>query len=270
MLRPAPVALKSLVRTLWSQSAAAGIPTAPAEAREQVLPSGCLHLVIRLDGPPLRLIDPDNGRVSEPGSAVVAGIRDRFHRKQAAAGIATVGVQLHAGAARALFGVSAAEIAGQHLPLDALLGSQADRLREQLQAAEGPAQRLDRLASWLIAQRVNTADPHPAVLATLAGLRAGDSIAEVVRSSGFSHRYLAARFLDAVGLTPKRFQRVLRFQRALAMAHARPMRAWADIAHSAGYSDQAHLSREFQAIAGVAPGVWRRAAPRHRHHLPMP
>ncbi len=328
MLRPAPAALRSLVRTLWSHQAIAAAGS-HGHTREHVLPSGCLHLVIRLDGPPLRLIDADSGRASESGLArishtppaaaadpravarsapvgrldvvcatpspstaplpapqhgidalateprgncglaVVAGIRDRYYAKQAGDAASSVGVQLLPGAARALFGVSACELAGRHLPLGALLGHDSDRLRERLQSITQAARRLALMADWLTARLASARAPHPVVLEAIVGLRAGDSVVEVVRRSGFSHRHLGARFVDAVGLTPKRFQRVLRFQHVLAAAHRQPARSWLDIALAAGYTDQAHFNREFREFAGVSPGAWRRAAPRHRHHLPI-
>ena len=58
---------------------------------------------------------------------------------------------------------------------------------------------------------------------------------------------------------------MMRFDRALALA-ADPAQNWADIALTAGYSDQAHLSREFSALAGMSPQAWRQtgaASPRH-------
>ncbi|MNG36878.1 Helix-turn-helix domain protein [compost metagenome] len=59
---------------------------------------------------------------------------------------------------------------------------------------------------------------------------------------------------------------MMRFDRVLALAADDPARAWADIALAAGYSDQAHLSREFSALAGLSPQAWRQtgaASPRH-------
>lgn len=269
MLRPAHPALTPFVHRLWSHPAAATAGGASAAGREHVLPSGYLHLVIRLDGPPLRRVDPLSGDLIEYGPAVVAGIRDRFYAKQVGDPSSSVGVQLRAGAARALFGVAADELAGRHVPLDDLLGRTAGLLRDHLHSEPSETRRLAVLEAFL-AQRLQAArTPQPVVLEAIAALAAGDAVAVVVRRSGFSHRHLGERFVDAVGLTPKRFQRVLRFQQVLRLAHGQSGRSWAEIAHRAGYSDQAHFNREFRAFAGVSPGSWRRAEPRHRHHLPI-
>jgi AraC-like DNA-binding protein len=73
----------------------------------------------------------------------------------------------------------------------------------------------------------------------------------------WSRKHLAARFHDEVGLPPKTIARIARFNRAEAMAVAGDGDGWADIAAACGYADQAHLVREFTALAGATPGAWR-------------
>ncbi|MFS2055915.1 helix-turn-helix domain-containing protein, partial [Variovorax sp. CT11-76] len=86
---------------------------------------------------------------------------------------------------------------------------------------------------------------------------------------GYSHRRFIALFRGAIGLTPKEYARVMRFDRALALA-ADPARPWAEIAVEAGYADQAHLSREFSALAGMAPQAWRRPGATSPRPLAVP
>lgn len=227
-----------------------------------------IHVAIRLGGPPLRLFAPD-GAALEPGQAVVAGARDRHYVKEVAAGVPSVGALLRPGAARALLGVPAGELAGRHVPLEVLLGADAARLRERLLGEAAPQRRLDLLEALLVARLPGVRGLHPAVAAALAGIAAGDDVGSVVARSGFSHRHLGALFVDAVGLTPQRFRRVRRFQLALDAHRRNPALAWAQIAHGAGYADQAHFTREFRGFTGVRPQDYRRAAPAVRHHLPL-
>jgi AraC-like DNA-binding protein len=90
----------------------------------------------------------------------------------------------------------------------------------------------------------------------------------VVGESGCSHRTFIALFRRAVGLTPKRYCRVLRFRRAL-QDTAAGSGSLADLAAAAGYRDQAHFNRDFREFAGVTPGEYCRASPRAPHHLPI-
>lgn len=266
MKRPPSAVLRPFVALLWSQPPGAMRP-GPTPG-EHVLPTGMMHLAIRLGGPPLRLLDPD-GAVREPGPAVVAGARDRHYAKQAVAGAPSVGAVLRPGAARALFGPSAGELAGRHVALDDLLGAHAARLHERLLEEPDPRRQLELLEAFLAARLPRARGLHPAVAGALAGFAAGADIGRVVARSGYSHRHLGALFVDAVGLTPQRFRRVRRFQLALDLHWRDPSLAWARVAHEAGYADQAHFVREFRGFTGVRPQDYRRAAPVDRNHLPL-
>ena len=255
---------------LWSQSAGAPGPVTGGAMCEHVLPTGLMHLAIRLGGPPLRVLDPESGAAPDLGHAVIGGARDRYYAKQAVAGAPSVGVQLLPGAARALFGVSAGELAGRHVSLDALLGADAGHLCDRLREESAPQRRLDLVEAYLAARLPRARGLHPAVAEALAGFGAGNDVGSVVARSGYSHRHLGALFVDAVGLTPQRFRRVHRFQLALDAHRRDPSLAWTQVAYGAGYADQAHFVREFRAFTGVRPQDYRRAAPAARHHLPLP
>ena len=75
---------------------------------------------------------------------------------------------------------------------------------------------------------------------------------ELSRGTGFSREHLIRRFREQIGLTPKAYANVLRFNHALATARMGNV-SWAEIAHACGYYDQAHLINDFQRYAGRAP-----------------
>lgn len=269
MQRPARPALRPFVASLWSQPATAAEAGGAPAPREHVLPTGMMHVAIRLGDTPLRLLDP-RGRVMEtPGYAVVGGARDRYYVKDTTRPSPSVGVQLHPGAARALFGVPAGELAGRHVPLEALLGPGVALLRQRLLEEMAPDRQIDLLEAFLAACLPRARGLHPAVAEALAGFMDGRNVAAVVARSGYSHRHLGALFVDAVGLTPQRFRRVRRFQQALDSYRRDPAMSWAHLAQMAGYSDQAHFVREFRAFTGVCPQDYRRAAPVSSNHMPV-
>jgi transcriptional regulator GlxA family with amidase domain len=74
---------------------------------------------------------------------------------------------------------------------------------------------------------------------------------------GVSERQLRRRFAEAVGYGPKTLARVLRFQRFLALAGTSD--DLARLALSAGYADQAHLTRETRRLAARTPRELLRA-----------
>jgi AraC-like DNA-binding protein len=262
--------LQPFVETLWAISSADDIHVAPRR-RERVLPTGRMHVAFRLSGDPLRVFEDADDRLGQlAGDAVVGGARDVHYIRDESRPAWSVGAQLRPGAAEAFFGVPADELAGRHTPLDDLWGRDVVWMREQLLEAPMLHQRIDRLESILTARLSMRRDLHPAVLSALERLRAASSIRHIVHASGYSHRTLISIFRRSVGLTPKQYSRVLRFQRVLEMvAGARGVPSLVDVAMAAGYSDQAHFSREFRAFAGVTPTEYRRASPELSHHVPV-
>lgn len=267
--RPPCPALQPYVRQLWALSPGA-VPTAPL-VREHVLPTGDTHLAFRLGGPALRIFHGAHDAQGEVlGHAVVGGARSCFHIREAGGAGGSVGALLKPGGARALLGVPADALAGRHTPLDALWGPGAARLLDQLHEAGGPHLQLDWLEAVLLARVAQGAAAHPAVALALARLRGGATVAKAVQATGLSHRSVLTLVRQATGLAPKEYTRVHRLQAVLRAASCADPPGWAQLALQAGFSDQAHFSREFRAFAGLTPQAWRRAAPRHPSHVPAP
>ena len=107
---------------------------------------------------------------------------------------------------------------------------------------------------------------HPPIARAIAALREGSGVAALVTASGYSHKRFIALFREQTGLAPKSFARVQRLQSVL---KAPLQQSLADVAHHAGYSDQAHLQREFLALTGLTPQAWRRSGAAELHHLPL-
>jgi AraC-like DNA-binding protein len=237
--------------------------------RESVLPTGAAHVVFRVSDHPLRVFDGEGdaaGRVV--GLAVVGGPRAAPYVRDVSAPTRSVGAQLQPGAVLPLLGVPADALAGQHVALDQIWGRDVDTLRGRIAEAEGSEAQLDVFEAVLAARLPRVRGVHPAVAMALERFHAGVDVGAVVHESGFSHRRFIAVFRKAVGLTPKLYCRVLRFQRALLRA-ADPAATWTDVALDAGYSDQPHLGRDFRELAGISPARYRALAPAHDHHVPV-
>lgn len=257
LIRPPCARLRPFVKLLWAGRT-------PAGGRERVLPTGGAHLVFRVDGPPLRLFASEaDAEGVTIGHAIVGGPRDQAYLRDVSTETASVGAQLWPGALALILGMPAEELAGRHA---ALPWRDAARVQERL-AGLREAERLDGLEAELLRRLPAGLDVDPAVAAALRALEAGADIAQIVAASGFSHRHFIARFVHHVGLTPKRFQRVLRFQAGLTAIRSEA--SLADAAYAAGFSDQAQLSREVRRITGLSPRELRGAARANANHVPL-
>ena len=162
------------------------------------------------------------------------------------AGAAAIGVRFRVGAAGAALGLPAAELLDATVPLEDVWGRDGDRIAERVAAAPTAAAQLaDARAGCRRA--AGAASRTPLVRAAATGVRR--------TALGIGDRQLRRRFAAAVGYGPKTLQRILRFQRFLALAahEAAPDLAW--LALEAGYADQAHLTRECTRLAGLPPAA---------------
>jgi AraC-like DNA-binding protein len=97
-------------------------------------------------------------------------------------------------------------------------------------------------------------DAHPAVgfaIQRFRHLPSAISVAEVARSTGLSQRRFSQLFRERVGLPPKVWCRVQRFQHAVRQLYAGADLRWSDLALDCGFYDQSHFANEFRAFSGI-------------------
>jgi AraC-like DNA-binding protein len=261
---PSP-ALRPFVQTLWATAEPAGATT-----RERVLPTGAMHVVIRLSEDPLRVFaDADDPIGHAFPHAVIGGARANAYIRDVSRPIRSVGAQLHPGAAPLVVGMPADELAHQHTSLDDLFGTPVRALRQRLLETESLEERLAVFEAFLAARLPAVRGVQPVVAHALGRIAAAVDVGHIVRESGYSHRAFVSLFRRNVGLAPKTYARVHRFSQLLQRLTRHPKLTWAQLALEAGYSDQAHLSREFREIAGVSPTEYERLRAESLHHVPL-
>lgn len=167
-------------------------------------------------------------------------------------GSAIAGVRLRPGAARLVLGrMPVDEVRGLQVPWDAAPPSLTDRL-----AAAGSAEAAAQVLDAFVAALTPEYEPDTAVEQAVRMLRSGQArhVRALADAVGISERQLRRRFTEAVGYGPKTLHSVLRFQHALNLSRrAGASAGLADIAHQAGYADQAHFTREVRRLAGMTP-----------------
>ena len=171
------------------------------------------------------------------------------------------------------------ELVNTHVELEMLWGRQGRELRERLQNATRPMDKFRVLEAILLARLSRLSIQGDVVQFALDALgRSGaTSVRDVTQGVGLSHRRFIEVFKAEVGLTPKLFQRVKRFQRILAHVRQAPALEWSRLAVDFGFFDQSHLIRDFVVFSGFSPAEFarhlqelhRRGVHLKRHHLPL-
>lgn len=216
-----------------------------ADDEHTILPSSSAVLGVQVSG---RVRGP-SGLLSTAG---VTGLQE-CARTYAYVGATTSLLVRFTPQGAACLGVPASTLTSRNVGLDDFLKpARVREMHERVGAAPNDAARVAALEDFLVALPFED-DPLVARALELVAPSTGDvRVAVVARSLGLSERQLERRFLQRVGITPKRFATLLRFERALALARTAPSLTAAAL--DAGYYDQSHFIRDFRRFAGIAPG----------------
>ena len=229
----------------------------PERKTERILPTGTFELVINLRQNELRFYDaerPENS--SHLSGAIVSGASGRGFTPDTAEETFIIGVHFKPGGAFPFLGLPAGDFADTHVDLETLWGPPAGRLRERLCEARTSAVRFQLLEEALVSRLCHGVEQHYAVSAALDMFgknQAGPRVREAANYLGLSQRRFIQVFKAEVGMTPKLFSRIQRFQQTRTFIQHNPSINWADLAVDLGYFDQSHFIREFLEFSGLSP-----------------
>ena len=167
----------------------------------------------------------------------------------------TFAVVFQPGGLSALLSVSAEVFTNQHFDGRAVCGAWVSNLRSRLGASSSFAERV-RHADHYLLQRCPAASVRGDVTSAARALlcRSGNRrMSNLVAASGLSARQFERLFVAQVGMPPKVYARVVRFEAALKRKKQAPELRWTDVAHEIGYYDHMHMVHDFHLLAGATP-----------------
>jgi AraC-like DNA-binding protein len=250
-----------------------------APRKERIVPSGTSELVINLRDDEIRIHHPAHSKHTCLSGAVLSGPYSSILVVDAMQHESMLGVHFKPGGAFPFLGALASDLTDAHADLADLWGRSASELRERLCDVGTPWQRFQIMEEVLTDRLSRARKEHVAVAIALNGFGpygTGASVRDVTRDVGICQRRFSKVFADQVGLTPKVFCRILRFQRVRTLADQIEKPDWAQIASTCGYFDQSHLINDFQEFSGFSPTQYlRHLRPNQQdgrlksHHLPL-
>jgi AraC-like DNA-binding protein len=168
-----------------------------------------------------------------------------------------VGAYLEPGTTSALLQVSAVELTDRIVGLELLWGAASVRLAEDL-VEQDEETRVDLLEAALVARLRRARDPDRRIDVTGLARWARDeparmTVRRLAAAAGVSRQHLARVFRESVGVSPKRYCRLVRFQAGLAHAGRGAGVPWARVAAELGYADQSHMIAEFRELSSLTP-----------------
>jgi len=245
---------------------------AQPHAYERLLPDGSMELVVNLKDDEIRAYDRrDLRRFERLEPAILVGPHSEYFVLDTMQQVRVLGVHFRPGGAFPFVRPPADELHGQQVSMSELWGGFARELRERLLVARTVDAQFDLMEAALAARLTRPLEHHRAVAFGLREFQCGTrGVGEVIDAAGISARRFIEVFKQQVGIAPKLYCRVQRFQRVIrGLRVTGPAIDWADIALSNGYCDQAHLIHDFRDIAGISPGEYLIRRTEHLNHVPM-
>lgn len=225
---------------------------------ERVLPDGSFELIIDLKERPRKLFEDLQGQnYCEYRRAWISGAHSAFILIDAQPASSMIGAHFKPGGASA-FGIPAVALKERVEELEAIWNREALEVREILLETESIAEKFRILEDFLI-ERLDVTRSFDRIDHAIARFKRSPQcvrIREVAGELGISHKHFVTEFVHRVGVTPKRFCRIQRFQRVLAEITSGHMISWVSLANDLGFADQAHFIHEFQHFSGINPRAY--------------
>jgi AraC-like DNA-binding protein len=245
-----PVPLSEFVDLFWLSDM-----YSPPHPQERLMPSGMMNLVVTWDA---------NGTFWSG----VSGVHTKAMLLDTSVPFTVFGISFKPGGAFPFLPMPAGELQDLHVPLEAVWGARANDVCESLLEACTPVRKFQIVERTLLAIARGKFDRHRAVRYAIRAL--GDAlrprpIAQIVDDVGMSQRRFIEIFRDEVGVTPKAFARLRRFQHVLGAVEHRTEVDWAGVAVSCGYFDQAHFIHDFRDFSGVSPSMYLKCRASRNH-----
>lgn len=238
---------------------------------ERVLPMGAAQLIVNLKENRTRVYDPERpDQCISTSGTILAGVQTRYQIIDTSEQEYVAGVAFRPGGTAAFIRAPANETRDTDTPLELLWGRRRTvDLREQLLECETPDAELDAIEAALREMFVPAA-VRPAVgiaLTAFDRVPLTASIGAVTSAIGMNAKQFIEQFKRAVGVTPKRYCRIRRFQMALRLANQGRNVDWVQVALGCGYFDQAHFIHDFRSFAGITPARYQAARTSFQNHV---
>lgn len=243
-----------------------------APSHELSLPDGSVDLIIDLQEDKVRMASAA-GESLQLAPVFVCGPHSRPFTICNPLATRVVGIHFKPGGAFPFLGCPLDELHDRLQPMEAMWGSRAGELREELLGATSVDRLFRLLSDRLLRLATRPLERHPAVPYAIgrfdsAADAQADRVRRLVDELGISHRRFIELFRRETGYTPIGYSRIRRFQAALKELSSPDGAAGrSDLALACGYYDQAHFIKDFRVFSGLSPSGYEAIPGRHINHV---
>jgi len=229
----------------------------PEHSIDRFLPDGNTEIIIDFDDRPQHIYDNQTLKEIQACRHVWAsGVRTEYITIPSGKHAAMFIISFKKGMAYPFFPLPMNEMADRVVDADLLWGNEFALLREQLREAVEPKIKFETAERFLLKHFAGRLVAHPAVEYALAEIiRQPDqiSLARLNQNIGYSQKHFIDLFKRQVGIAPKAYLKIIRFQKAISEIEQRREVNWTTISQDCGFYDQAHFINDFKFFSGFTP-----------------
>lgn len=229
----------------------------PEHSIDRFLPDGNIHVIIDLTDIPKYIYDNDTLEEKQAFSrAWASGIRTGFICIPAGLDAKNMIITFKKGMSYPFFNMPVNELTDIVADAEQVFGSSILEMREMLQETEQVEGKFNIVEKFLLGSAGRNPEENPVIRHTVNRLVSEPNrqlLREISDEMGYSQKHFIQLFKDHVGLTPKTFARIMRFQKAIEEIESTGNISWAALALDCGYYDQSHFINDFRVFSGFTP-----------------
>jgi AraC-like DNA-binding protein len=237
-----PPGLARIVECYWIAESEDASP-----AKEKIIPDGFPEMIFHY-GDPYRINLHHNAWELQSQSLLAGQIRRYFFLENTGKS-GVLGIKLQPTALTHLFDIPMCTLTDKVADLSAIM---AVPLRSLLCTAAPHDEKITAINEWFSSLPLWEEDHADKAIELIREYKGAIAVAEIVAQLGISERHLERLFKRSVGLSPKFYARIIRFNHIFHLNQERNP-GWTDLAFNAGYYDQSHFIRNFKAFTGEDP-----------------
>lgn len=228
----------------------------PEHSIERLVPTGHVFILFELDSIPRNTFD--NKTLKPAGifkRAWICGMHRNFISISAHKNSEMLAIQFKPAGSFPFFHFPMQKINEKIIAAEELFGDEILDLRNKIIEVENIQEKFNLTKDWLLKRYVEQKAPSTDLLDFIEKLQKEpvSKFNEIIESYPYTQKQLIQHFKKYVGITPKYYQRILRFNEILKLIHNKEKVSWADVAYSCNYADQSHFIKEFYLFSGFNP-----------------
>lgn len=246
----------------------------PVHSYERLLPDGNTVLIINLHDTPQYVYDSETLKEIQACNNVwVSGIRTEYITIPSGKETCLFVIHFKQGMAHPFFPLPMHELKNHVVDADLIWGNEFGVLREMLLTTDDIPQRFAIAESYLMQRFVSKLQINPCVSYAVNQIQQRPDqicLADLNQKIGYSQKHFISMFKSEVGLTPKSYLKIMRFQKAVNEIEQVAFIDWPQIATDCGFYDQAHFINDFRHFSGYTPEEYmRRKTSDYINYIPI-